>query len=395
MEKNQYPKGFLGSVAEAQIKKPGRADLGLIYTEVPACAAGVFTKNKVKAAPLIIDIERLKSHRARAILVNSGNANACTGEDGIKDAIMLSNELSQKLGIPSEEILLASTGVIGQRLPVERILDAIPRLIQGLSPSNLSKVAMAIMTTDKFPKIAMRKGSYSGQDYTIFGVAKGAGMIMPNMATMLCFILTDLMVEKEALQASLIRGVESSFNRITVDGDTSTNDMVLVLANGLAANRPLNQEAYKVFENLLTDLMKEISRMIVKDGEGATKLVGIKIIHAKNPKEAEEAARAVANSLLVKTAFFGADPNWGRIIAAIGRSNCEFSPGMVDIFIDEVQIVRGGIGLGKEAEKEARLRMEKAEFQVLIDLKAGIYDYEILTSDLTYEYIKINAEYRT
>jgi len=395
MEGDQYPKGFLGSVAEAAIKRPGRHDLGLVFTEVPAVAAGVFTQNKVKAAPLLIDMERLRSHKARAILANSGNANACTGEDGIKDALLISDALAQKMGIPSEEVLLASTGVIGQRLPVQRILDAIPRLSQDLSPSGLYKVAMAIMTTDKFPKIAIRKGAYSGQDYTIFGMAKGAGMIMPNMATMLCFILTDLMVEKEALQSALKKGVGSSFNAITVDGDTSTNDMVLVLANGLAGNRPLDREGISTFEGLLLDLMKELSRMIVKDGEGATKLVNIKVVAARSPKEAEEASRAVANSLLVKTAFFGADPNWGRIMAAIGRSACEFNPEMVDIYIDDVQIVQSGIGLGKEAEAEAKLRMEKAEFQVLIDLKSGIYEYEILTSDLTYEYVKINAEYRT
>lgn len=389
------PKGFLGAVASAAIKKPGRMDMGLIYSEKKAVAAGVFTQNKVKAAPVLIDMERLKKGTAQAILVNSGNANACTGSQGLEDALVLSRWMAKELSISEEDLLLASTGVIGQRLPLERMGGVIPELARNLSRESLPLVAEAIMTTDTFPKISHKKATLRGVDYTIYAMAKGAGMIMPNMATMLCFVLTDLAIEERWLKSALSKAIDKSFNRITVDGDTSTNDMVLILANGLLGDGELSFAEISDFESALTDVLRKLAALIVKDGEGATKLVNIRVSGARNDKDAEIAARTVANSLLVKTALFGEDPNWGRIMAALGRSGCNFDPDKVKIAIGNIQIVENGVGLGLEAEEKAKARMKEPQFEVDIYLSEGKGTSEILTCDLSYEYVKINAEYRT
>ncbi len=395
MKEAILPLGYRGGVASAAIKKPGRLDMCLILSDSPASAAGVFTKNLVKGAPVLLNMERLKNGIARAILANSGNANACTGDQGLRDAEVLSEALGKALSISEDEILLASTGVIGQRLPLDRMIQAIPELVKGLSTERLPKVAEAILTTDKFPKIAFHKGSIGGRDYTIYGIAKGAGMIMPHMATMLCFVLTDLGLSSKELQWALLEAVDKSFNRITVDGDTSTNDMVLALANGLVGNGMLNSHELSSFQDGLTSLLKSLSEMIVKDGEGATKLVRVKVVGASKESEAEAASRTIANSLLVKTAIFGGDPNWGRIMAALGRSGCTFDPHKVDIYMGGVKIVENGLGLGQEAEEKAKAQMKGDELELVVDLKSGNSDLEILTCDLTYEYVKINAEYRT
>ncbi|NPA49369.1 MAG: bifunctional glutamate N-acetyltransferase/amino-acid acetyltransferase ArgJ [Thermodesulfobacteria bacterium] len=391
----EIPRGFLFNALAAGIKKEG-LDLGLIWSEKEAVAAATFTQNVVKAAPVILGHTFLEhGKRARAILVNSGCANACTGEDGLKDAEEILGALASITGTPVETILPASTGVIGERLPVNSIKERLGELFSGLSPEKYEPFARAMMTTDTFPKIVSRRLALpSGLEGTILGFAKGAGMIAPNMATMLAFVLTDLGGEKTFLQKTLQKAVEFSFNRITVDGDTSTNDTVYLLANGLQGEMSGHQDQ-ETFEEALQELCQELARLIVKDGEGATKLVRVRLEGARTEAEALTLAKTVANSLLVKTAFFGEDPNWGRILAAMGRAGINFDPYQVDIYINQIQIVKNGLGKGKEAEGLAHQEMKKPEFILTIKLKEGNSSAEVLTCDLSYEYVKINAEYRT
>lgn len=378
--------GFQATGVSSGIKKDRRPDLGLIYSEKPSSVAAVFTKNRVKAAPIIVCQAHLNMNkgRARAIVVNSGNANACTGSKGIEDAIRTSQLIAETLGIERKEVLVASTGIIGKRLDIELISKAVPKLISTLSPDGFKRFAEAIMTTDTFPKIS----SFEGRGFKIIGIAKGAGMIMPNMATMLCFILTDIKIEPESLKNLLLRVVDETFNRISVDGDTSTNDTVIAMANGSAGEKDINNLREGLFK-----VCDELARMIVKDGEGATKLVDIIVKGAKSSSDAINAAKAVANSLLVKTAIHGGDPNWGRIIAALGRSEIEIEPDYVDIWIDDVQIVSSGQSTGKEVA--ASERMKKDEFKIVIELKKGPYQDHILTCDLSSDYVRINSEYTT
>ena len=384
------PAGYLFSAVEAGIKYRGRPDLGLIYSEVPATWAGVFTRNDFKAAPVILGLERLRSGSpARAILVNSGCANACTGSEGLSDAQKVLKSLADLLRISPEEILPASTGVIGTRLPVERLTSCLPDLVSGLSPDRAPLVARAMMTTDTFPKLVRR--DLPGTGASILGLAKGAGMISPNMATMLAFVLTDAGLPTEVLRESLRQAVDSSFNRITVDGDTSTNDTVYLLANGRAGK--LDRKVWPAFQEVLTEVCRELAYLIVKDGEGATKTVRILVEGAPSPEAAEELARAVADSPLVKTAFFGEDPNWGRILVALGKLGRGLEPERVEIFIDGVPLVRGGQGVPEE--EAARKRLARPEFSVRIRLGQGSASAEVLTCDLSYEYVRINAEYRT
>ena len=386
-------KGFMGAGICAGIKGDDKLDLALIYSEKSASVAGVFTKNRVKAAPVIISQAHLSINggKARAIIANSGNANACTGQKGIEDAILTAQLVANELRIDRKEVLVASTGIIGKRLDMNSILKAIPKLTKNLSADGMNAVAEAIMTTDTFPKIDL----FEGDGYRILGIAKGAGMIMPDMATMLCFIITDINIDPERLKNSLVRAVEKTFNRITVDGDTSTNDMVLIMANGMAENKELTEEEYNNFNNGVMKVCQSLAKMIVKDGEGASKLVDIIVKGAKDPSDALNAARSVANSNLVKTAIYGEDPNWGRVMAALGKAGINMEPEFVDIWIDDVQIVSSGQGMGEEAEMLASQRMKKEEFKIIIDLKKGPYQDHILTCDLTHGYITINVEYRT
>ncbi|OAG28774.1 hypothetical protein TH606_00435 [Thermodesulfatator autotrophicus] len=387
------PEGFSFSAVASGIKKEA-LDLGLIYAEKPVQGAGVFTSNLVKAAPVLLAQGLLAKRNAfRAILVNSGCANACTGEEGLNDAQEISSYLAQKLNCLPEEILPASTGVIGERLPKEKIIEAIPPLIEGLSPDKYQDFAKAIMTTDAFPKIASRQIEISGEKINILGIAKGAGMIAPNMATMLAFLLTDTSLAQDKIYKILKDTVDKTFNRITVDGDTSTNDTVYLLASGY--KKKIEDRNIDSFKKALYEVCYELASFIVKDGEGATKLVKIKIINAENENRAVKIAQTVANSLLVKTAFFGEDPNWGRFLAAMGRAGINFDPNKVDIYINEIKIVENGLGTGKESENRAHLEMKKPNFVVTIDLKQGRAEAQYLTCDLSYDYVKINAEYRT
>jgi glutamate N-acetyltransferase/amino-acid N-acetyltransferase len=389
--------GFLASGIAAGIKKIGKKDFALLYSEVPAVAAGVFTANRVKAAPVLVSRERVRSGKARAILANSGCANACTGKAGILDARHLSRLVASSLGIEPESLLLASTGVIGARFPMGVMENSIPPLVAALSPDGLGDAALAIMTTDTVPKAVIARGRANGRDITIAGLAKGAGMISPRMATLLVFVLTDAAISAAALRKALKTGVQGSFNRITVDGDMSTNDTLLVLANGKAGNRKIipGTPGFKRFSLLLHDLLFSLAKKTVKDGEGATKMVKIQVERARTVSEAEKIARAVANSPLVKTAFFGEDANWGRILCAAGYSGAAIDPDKVDIYFDNVKIVRRGQGTGTEKEARATRVMKKKEYNVRIILNRGTRGAFLFTTDFSLDYVKINASYRS
>ena len=387
--------GFKASAAAAGLKKDGTLDLALIFSEEEATAVGVFTTNRVKAAPVILSQEHLRNGKARAIIANSGNANACTGQTGLNHARRTTELVAETLGLSADEVLVASTGVIGQPLKVERVAGAISTLTGSLSPEGMKVAAQAIMTTDSFAKISHFEGQAGGRPYRILGIAKGAGMIMPNLATMLCFIVTDIRTDANDLKGAALSSVQTTFNRITVDGDTSTNDTVFVLANGMAGNRALTETDYKGFTLGLKKVMGELARMIVRDGEGATKVIQIVIKGAHSAFDAVKAARTVANSSLVKTACYGQDPNWGRIMAALGRAEIRMEENEVDIWIDDEPIVSGGLGKGPDHEKSAAEKMAQGEFTITINLQQGEYEDQILTCDLTPEYVTINAEYRT
>ena len=391
-------KGFSYSAVAASLKYQDRLDLGLIYSEEPCVTAGVFTTNQVKAAPVLIDIERLKEGKAQAILVNSGCANACTGEEGRKNGLLTSNLISEALGIPDEMVQLSSTGVIGQQLNVPAFEQHIGELVNGLSFDNFGKVAEAIMTTDTVPKTAYGSISIGGKEVKLAGMAKGAGMIMPNMATMLAFIMTDAQISFPELHKSLLLGVERSFNRITIDGDTSTNDMVLTMASGKADNPWIDGDSTEnqlIFQDALEDVLKDLALQLVADGEGANKTITIRVCGAKENHEAEKVARTIATSNLVKTAFFGEDANWGRIMGAIGRSGVRVYPERIDIAFGDVLIVKNGLFLGNQAEEKATQILKETQFCVCVDLKDGAGCEEIHTCDFSLDYIRINADYRS
>ncbi|NVM24518.1 MAG: bifunctional glutamate N-acetyltransferase/amino-acid acetyltransferase ArgJ [Desulfobacterales bacterium] len=387
--------GFLGSAVSAGLKKNGRLDLSLIFSQRESVAAGVFTTNKVKAAPVLLTQERIRRGFLRAVIANTGYANACTGVRGLNDAIQTADIVAKRLEIHPEETVVASTGVIGAYLPFDLIKEAIPKLIENLSPNGFKSVAEALMTTDSFPKMSYFEGNAGGQPYHLLGIAKGAGMIMPNMATMLSFLLTDITIDFHTLWPILRSAAESTFNRITVDGETSTNDMVLIMANGVARNRGLDTSDIAEFERGLTDVMGELAYMIAKDGEGATKVIIIEVHGAATEDDANTAARAVGNSNLVKTAVFGQDPNWGRIMAALGRSGIGMEENKVQIWIDGIKIVEGGLMVSEKEERRAAEKMKNEQVTITIHLNQGAWKDRITTCDLTYDYIRINADYRT
>jgi glutamate N-acetyltransferase/amino-acid N-acetyltransferase len=389
------PKGFSFAGLASGIKKNGSLDLGLIVSDPVADCTGVFTQNKVVAAPVRLTRPVTRAGRCAAILVNSGNANACTGTQGLNTAEQTAQQLASLLKLERDQIALASTGVIGVQLPLEPFTQHLPQLVAGLNTDNAEVVAEAIRTTDAFVKI-----SAVGDDnhpYRILGLAKGAGMIHPNMGTMLCFVMTDAKVDPDFLKAVLSRGVNKSFNSITVDGDTSTNDTVLLLANGAAdgdlitANSPEADHFVQELEQVLLDLAK----MIVQDGEGSTKLVEIKVTGATNEADAKTVARSIATSSLVKTAFFGEDANWGRIITAAGYAGVDIDPDLVDISFDDIAVARAGMAVPDLDEEAATAVLRQSQYAVIVDLHQGEAVSSYYTSDLGYEYIKINADYRT
>ncbi len=388
--------GFLASGISAGIKDNGKRDLALIYSEVPATACGVFTTNRFKAASVLVDEERIKGGSAQAIIINSGNANAVTGEKGYEGALAMARAVSESMGIDENLVLMASTGIIGERFPIEKITGNVDSLVEGLSRDGIPTAEEAIMTTDTFPKIVGSTCSVGGKEVTIGGIAKGAGMIEPNMATMLSFIMTDAAISHDCLSRIFKEVIARSFNAITVDGCMSTNDTAIILANGIAGNSSVDRSSEDVatFRDALSAVMVPLATSIVRDGEGATKLIEITIEGARSIEEAKELAYAVANSNLVKTAFFGEDPNWGRIISAIGSRDIPFPTDSVELYFDDVPLFMNGEG---RTDSEGRLPaiMKKDTVRILLKIGMGEESFRLYTSDLSHEYIKINALYHS
>ena len=387
--------GFQFSGIYSGIKKNRKKDLALIYSETPAKAAAVFTTNVVKAAPVLVGQERIKQGLCQALIINSGIANAFTGPAGLQNALQTTKLLSASLGIPEDLIIPSSTGVIGGPLPVSKIKKSLPNLISKMRPGGFKNAAEAILTTDKFPKFAYRKFKIGKKVGTIAALGKGAGMISPNMATMLCYILTDININKTTLKKLLSNSVNDSFNRIIVDGDTSTNDSVFILSNGVLGNNEITLKSnyYKTLERVITEISSEIAELIVKDGEGATKVVKIEVLGARTEKEAGKIARTIGNSQLVKTAFFGEDPNWGRILAAAGRAGVNFNPDKVEMLFDNKRVVKNGVQY--QAESKYAKVLKKPKFNVTLKLREGSGSSYVVTSDLSHEYVRINSDYRT
>lgn len=391
---NVVPKGFLFASTEAGFKYSGRDDLGLIYSQTEAVGAGAFTRNIFQAAPVKVAKNILdEKDTLRGIVINAGQANACTGEKGIQDCLKSLYLVTDLFKLSNKSILPASTGVIGDRMDLSRWEKAVLDLKKNLSSQPLC-AAKAMMTTDTFPKLSWRSISFKGGQGTIMGIAKGAGMICPNMATMLGFILTDFQIEASVWKDILFRAVEASFNRISIDGDTSTNDCVLGLANG-AANIQVDLGDYETIEESLKEVCQELAFYIVQDAEGGTKIIRIKVKGAKNNDQAKAAARTVAHSPLVKTAFFGEEANWGRIVAALGRCGAEFDPDRISVYIGKIPLFVQGNPLEKEFNELLIPILKRREIVVNIDLDQGEGEYDLLTSDLSLDYVRINSEYRS
>jgi glutamate N-acetyltransferase/amino-acid N-acetyltransferase len=394
MEKMDCP-GFKAAGTACGLKKNGRKDLGLVYSEQPANVAGLFTRNRVQAAPVLLDRQRITTGVCRGLIVNSGNANCCTGEQGMQAALRMAQTAARGLGVAEDEVLVASTGVIGEPLPVEKIEAAVPGLIAAMHTEGIGDFAEAIMTTDTVPKVVRRQAGLEGQTFTVAAVAKGAGMIRPDMATMLCFVMTDIQASAAVLKETLAESVDRSLNRITVDGDTSTNDTVLLMANGLSGIAVDNQIQRHTFQSVLDDVLITMAKWLIKDGEGATKLVEVIVKGAASDQDAHRIADTIANSNLTKTALFGEDANWGRILAAAGRAGVPLEPAKIDIAFGPVLMVQNGLGCGKAVEAEATRILKQPEFEITIDLKMGSGTASVFTCDFSIDYVKINANYRS
>ena len=390
------PRGFLAGVTRAELKKAGE-DFAVLVSECPAVAAAVFTKNLAQAAPVLVSREHLRYRTHRAVVVNSGGANACTGAAGLNDARRTAALVAEALGCKPAEVLVASTGVIGQRLNMQKIEAGVQVATANLSRAAGARVAEAIMTTDTRPKRASKRLKLGGQTVTIAGVAKGAGMIHPNMATMLSFLTTDAAISKSALQVALKQAVRRTFNRLSVDGDTSTNDTLAILANGAAGNAPINQTSgadFETFTQALTTVCRDLTIQIARDGEGARKLVTIHVKHASSERAAEKIAATIATSPLVKTAIAGEDANWGRILAAAGRSGARFDVSKVEIKLGSLVVARNGGGLIFDEARALEI-LKKDAVTITVDLHQGAAEVTAWTCDLTEGYIRINADYRS
>ncbi|MBI5588506.1 MAG: bifunctional glutamate N-acetyltransferase/amino-acid acetyltransferase ArgJ [Deltaproteobacteria bacterium] len=388
-------RGFKAAGIACGIKKNGKKDLALILSDTMARVAAVFTENKVKAAPVILDMKRVKKGASRGVIVNSGNANACTGKDGYRVSESMAGFVEKALKLKKGDIMVSSTGVIGVPLPVVKVSAGVAPLIDSLSYDGLHDATEAIMTTDAFPKKAVRKTRIGGRSVTVAGIAKGAGMICPNMATMLAFFVTDANIGSNTLKRALKESVDASFNSIIVDNDTSTNDTAMVFANGLSGGDEIKAgtPGYAAFTRLLTGVATELAHMIVRDGEGATRFIEICVRGARSAAEAKKAARAMAESFLVKTAFFGGDPNWGRLMAAMGKSGIKMREDKVDISFNGVPVVKNGLDTGNESKAARAIKVR--EVTVVVDLNDGKSSGRVWTTDLSYEYVKINSAYRT
>ncbi len=391
------PQGFLAQGVEAVIKKADKKDVAIIYSSHPAAAAGMFTTNIVRAACVDIDRAHLESGSAQAIVANSGNANACTGQPGWDDTIEMARLTGQLLGIDPHDVLVASTGVIGVAMPMDRIEQGIRSAAASLSRQGANNAAQAIMTTDLVSKEIAVETEIGGHPVRIGAMAKGSGMIHPNMATMLSFITTDASVGSQCLHQMLAASTRQSFNMISVDRDTSTNDMVLILANGLAGNECIDSPssaAGKAFQEALDFVCISLAKMVARDGEGATRLIEAQVINADSQATARTIARSITASNLTKAAVFGEDANWGRILAAAGYSGAQFDPGRVDIFLGSLQMAANGMGLEFD-EDRARQELHRDPVIIRVDMKAGQERATAWGCDLTYDYVRINAAYRT
>lgn len=388
----------MASGMAAEVRKRGRRDLALLYSEAPAAAAALFTQNQVQAAPVLVTREHLMQTegQARAVVVNSGIANACTGERGLADARRMAEVAGEALKVPPQQVIVASTGVIGEYLPMEKIEAGIRKAALALSVDGGGAAAEAILTTDTTTKECAIRLPLGDKEVTVGGIAKGSGMIHPNMATMLAFITTDAAVEVPALQQALRWATDRSFNVITVDGDTSTNDMVVLLANGRAGNSPLTagDPEFTLFRDALLAVCVELSKMIARDGEGASKLLEVRVKGAPGEAEARKIARAVAGSNLVKAAIFGEDANWGRVLSAAGACGVPFDPNLVDVFLGDLQVAARGKGLAFDEEK-ARSILAQREVTITLDLHSGDGRGTAWGCDLSFDYVRINAHYRT
>ncbi len=388
--------GFLFSSLSCGIRKGRRDDLALIYAEQPAVAAAIFTTNKLKAAPVVLGMKNIKKGVCQALLVNSGHANAMTGKEGKTGAETTARALARNLKISPSLVIPSSTGLIGGTFPAGKIVKSVPRLISNLSANGAEKVARAIMTTDKFAKISSRKIKVGGKTGTVCAIGKGAGMIAPDMATMLCFVLTDIKISKTFAAQTLRKAADSSFNRIIVDGDMSTNDSVFLLSSAAAGNKTVSPASAdgKRFAKAVSEVCFDIAGMIVRDGEGATKAARIEVYGARNAKDADRVARAVGGSVLVKCALFGEDPNFGRVAAAVGSAGVELNPAKMDIFIGKLKVMSGGKEI-TNAEKKAAKIMKEKDLTIKIRLSEGKGKGFVLASDLSPDYVKLNSEYRS
>lgn len=387
--------GFKFAGTASGLKKNGKKDLGIIYSETPASVAGVFTRNEIKAAPVILDIERVAVGSCQAVIANSGNANCCTGEKGMQDAISMARWTAEALDLPAQQVLVASTGVIGEPLDADKIQAAVPKIVRALDPGGISDFAEAILTTDTVPKVVSEKGDLDGKSFTVTGIAKGAGMIRPDMATLLCFVITDVACSSDLLQAMLQKAIDRTLNRITVDGDTSTNDTALLIANGMSGAVINGKSQSAPFQRILDEVLMSLAKLLVKDAEGATKLVEIAVKGAKSDVDAYRIADTVAHSNLLKTALFGEDANWGRILAAAGRAGVPMQPDAVDVYFADVLMVKNGMGCGQKAEAQATRILKKDAYTITIDLNAGEGLASVFTCDFSIDYVKINADYRS
>ena len=391
----KFPLGFRYSATYAGIRKDSREDLGLIVSDQPASAAAVFTTNRVQAAPVRIARQHLRASRGRvsAIIVNAGNAN-CATRNGDEVALACCRAVAKQLKVPVAQILPASTGVIGVEMDSTLVVNALPRLFEDLLESRFPDVAHAMMTTDTVPKMAHAEVSLKGGDVQIAGMTKGSGMIHPNMATTLGFVMTDAAISPIHLRQMLVNTVERTFNRLSVDGDMSTNDIVVLLANGASGIRPSERERRSMEESLCL-VMEDLAEQIARDGEGASKLITIRVVGAQDEESAVKVARAIANSPLVKTAIAGADPNWGRVLSAAGTSGVEFEPNKVDIYMQGVPVCLGGVG-ADFSEAELKTRLNDRDCLIRFEIKGdGKGETRFWTCDFTEGYVKINASYRT
>ncbi len=386
--------GFRAAGVHCGLKKEGARDLALIVSDRPAAAAGMFTRNRFPGAPVIVSKRHLRGRVARAVVVNSRISNVGTGEGGIADAREMARAVAGEIGARASEVQVASTGVIGWRLPMDKILDGIPTAVARLSPTGWTRAARAIMTTDTRPKLAHA----SSRGGTLVGIAKGAGMIEPDMATMLCYLATDLAVEPAFLRAALREAVEPTLNALTIDGETSTSDTTVLLANGARGNRPITAGSARAGElrRMLGDVLGALTEKLARDGEGVTKLADVVVRGARSDAAARRVALRIAGSALVKTALFGGDPNWGRVVQALGDAGVPFRPAEVGVTFGGVEMLRHGQPVEDPgALKRAERAMRRSRIEIAVSIGRGAGSARVLTTDLSYEYVRINAEYTT